>query len=138
MHAIVCYDMKMMEYILQMFSTTNLYKDKYSPLFKNNNIKSFERININLGFIMHIKISSYFFNFNTNFLDFFYILKNESDFIKNQNLFSRQIVTATVWLYKSLMMISIKVFIYLITFFFFLTKQLFICVAYANQKSIKS
>lgn len=137
LYAIVCSNLQLMEDVLLIFSATNIYKDKYFVFLKKNTKTKIKTLGIDLGFITHIKFQSYFFNFNKNFFKFFFFLKNEFYLVSN-NLFSRQLVSATIWLYKSFIMISLKIFIFLITCFFFLLKQLLVYLFYANKQSIKS
>lgn len=134
-HAIICKNLQTFENILNLFSMTDLYKDKYNLYFKTLKIK--HQLPLSLGFITQIKISSYFFNFNSQFLNFFFFFKNERD-NRITTFFSRQISVATIWLYQSFIMISLNLFFYLISVFFFLTKQLFFFISYANKKSITS
>lgn len=137
LYAIVCPTMAAMEYVLNLFSLTPLYKDKYFSFLKKKTTPLNLTLMYNFGFITFVKIQTFFFNFNFPFLDFFFNLKNEYS-VFSQTLFSRQIVTATIWLYKSFIMISLKIYLLLILCFFFLIRQLIFSLIYANKQSITS
>lgn len=67
-HAIICQDLNMVQYVLNLISMTPLYKDKYASLVTNTKSNPL----MNLGFITSIKIQSYFFKFNEHFFHFFF------------------------------------------------------------------